>query len=225
MRRANTGHSPQRRLAVCVMGTVALTGAGLSSAAAQQNNLPELDVGSSIFWSTIYDGTASSFRERLIASGDDWQIFHSIYEGMEDEPLGPESLFVVYSGIDYRSCGDGALASADERKAVAGLWPLTEGASVALTTLEDPITIHVGEPTEFYLMGQTHPAHTIQIEYGDQDLNEQIVVLDELPLTVRMDWDETSWDKVMSVSGPKTATLETPTAAELGICAALLESK
>ena len=192
-------------------------------ASAEEPGLPELEAGSSIYWSSTFDGSADAFRERVILTGDDWVLYQSIFDTGEEEVISPDSLFLLYGGIDYRSCFDTPLPTEAERDAIKALRPFSEGATVELASLEDDPVVRVGAATEYFLMGQTHPAHEVLIDYGDEDLNEKLVVLDDYPLTVVIDWDDSSQDRVMMVSGAKTTKITPPTASQLGACAAILD--
>ena len=192
-------------------------------ASADEPALPELEAGSSVFWSASTGGSADTFRERVVLTGDDWVLYQSIFDTEEDEAMSPDSLFLLYGGIDYRSCFDTPLPTEAERDAIKALRPFSEGATVELASLEDDPVVRVGAATEYFLMGQTHPAHEVLIDYGDEDLNEKLVVLDDYPLTVVIDWDDSSQDRVMMVSGAKTTKITPPTASQLGACAAILD--
>lgn len=192
-------------------------------AAADEPGLPELEAGSSVFWTSSNNGSMDTFRERVVLTGDDWVLYQSIYDSEEDEEMSPDSLFLLFGGIDYRSCVEAPLPTEAERDAIKALRPFTEGATVELASLEDGPVVKVGAATEYFLMGKTYPAHEVLIDYGDASLDEKLVILDDYPLTVVIDWDESSQDRVMMVSGAKATKITPPTASQLGACAAILD--
>ena len=49
-------------------------------ASADEPALPELEAGSSVFWSSSTGGSADTFRERVVLTGDDWVLYQSIFD-------------------------------------------------------------------------------------------------------------------------------------------------
>lgn len=174
--------------------------------------------GSKLFWTSAYDGGSDRFHETLIAQGDDFEIFRNEGEWAEG---GVSDHFAVFSGIYYVGC-DTDMPSDDERQAISGLWPLEEGASLDLTT-GDGATLEIGPARDFFLMGKTWPSHTVTGKYlGDEPSEEQLIVLDDLPLTVSVVWDEGGRDAVTLVTKPPAvASIEIDTDL-IGNCAGLL---
>ncbi|MGB3627406.1 MAG: hypothetical protein WA989_16355 [Henriciella sp.] len=208
----------------CVIAVVAIV-SGPFAATAEDAPLPALEPGSSVFWNSIYEGGQSTFREIVVAAGDDWVLFESKFDDQWSEDVtAAENLFLVFSGIDYRSCADGPLPSREERAAVKALRPFKAGDTVELTTPEGSPTVTVGEAENYFLMGEMRPAHKIFVDFEDDEFDENLVVLDDMDLTVAIDWDEQSRDKIMSVTSGKPGAATGFTEEELGICAPLLVS-
>ena len=210
---------PTGRLALAGLAAMLAT----SGAAAQGSSLPAaIEPGASVYWASVYEGGSDPFRERVVATGKDWVIYQTIFEGDEDKSPSSDDSFVLFSGIDYRGCAEGPLANEAERKAIAALRPFKAGDTVELGSMTQKPVLRVGEATDVFLMGQKRAAHDILIDYEDDELDERLVVLDELPLTVKIEWAENTEDRVMLVSGPKNTELKPIDAGQLGVCAALL---
>ena len=185
--------------------------------------LPDVGGGSIVYWSSAYEGSSDQYHERILATGDDWVLFKSEFD---DDFVETETsdLFMIFSGTEYRAC-DETMPTAEERQALAALFPLEEGATVALTSDDGDRTVRVGAATNYFLMGQMHPAHEVFMEFEDEEQNHKLVVLDEKPFTVAIDWNETSSDRVMSITSPKEAPRSGQTAEDLGNCAAFLTAR
>ncbi|GAB5458446.1 MAG: hypothetical protein Hens3KO_14760 [Henriciella sp.] len=180
----------------------------------------DLAPGSNIYWLNGYEGGYDQSREQLIALGDDFAIYKTISEYLTGDV---SDYFALFSGIDYRTC-DGDMPTADERRALSDLWPLTEGGSAQIS-LPELATIEVGAATEFYLMDKRLPAHNVTIDYSDNEntQDEALIVLDQIPVTVAIRWSETEKDTATLITGPKpefTADLSEET---IGSCAGLLK--
>ena len=206
--------------------SLALVGAPFADA--QSGDLPELEAGASIFWATSAGVSENTFRERVVAVGEDWVLYESLFEDAwtdEDTPVA-ERLFLLFSGIDYRGCHEDPLPTPEERAALKSLRPVTPGDKVEIGSLDSAPVITVGEPVEYYLMGKTHPAHRIMLDHqGDDMTDENLVVLDEADLTVVIDWDDESRDKVMSIMRAKREPAAAYTDIELGTCAPIMNEK
>ena len=190
-------------------------GSGAAFAAPDQT-FP-LGPGSYIFWTSAYDGGSDRYQEQLIAQKDDVQLFKT----MNEYSAGDESdYFALFSGIYITLC-DTEMPTADERSAIADLWPLTPGAAVEIKS-GDGAKIEVGEPTQYYLMGQYHPAHLVTgTYYGDEESSETLTILDNVKLTVGIDWDEGSKDRAMLVTKPNAVASTEVDTDLIGTCADL----
>lgn len=216
-----TGRSTRRTLALLAFAALPF------AAAAEDASTPAPQPGASVFWNSVSDGSTSTFRELVIATGEDWVLYESKFDDaweLEDMTV-TDNLFLLFSGIDYRSCTDGPLPSAEEREALKSLRPFKKGDTVELATLEAKPVVKVGEGLNYFLMGQMRPAHKIHIDYEDDESDENLVVLDDTNLTVAIDWDETSRDRVMSVTSGNPDAPIGFTEEELGVCAPLLASQ
>lgn len=192
------------------------------AAQAEASSLPALEPGASLFWNSVYEGSPSNFRERVVAAGEDWVLYETRFEDdWGDDTSLTENLFLLFSGIDYRSCLDGPLPSDAERAALRALRPFKEGDTVELTTVDGSPTVKVGEAVAFFLMGGMRPARRIFIDHEDDTSDENLVVLDEVDVTVAIDWGDKSRDKLMAITSGK-ADAPTFSQEELGICAPLL---
>ncbi|MEQ9315053.1 MAG: hypothetical protein RLN72_04320 [Henriciella sp.] len=216
-----TGQLTRRAIALLALSALPF------AAAAEEASPPAPQTGSSVFWNSVSSGSQSTFRELVIATGEDWVLYESKFEDAWefDDMTVTDNLFLLFSGIDYRSCTDGPLPSVEEREALSSLRPFKVGDTVELTTLEGAPVVKVGEAVNYFLMGEMRPAHKIHIDYEDDESDENLVVLDEMDLTVAIDWDETSRDKVMSVTSGNPDAPIGFTEEELGVCAPLLASQ
>jgi len=105
-----------------------LFGSGAAEAAPDQP--VSLGPGSIVFWTSAQDGNADRFRETLLIEGEDF----AIYQTESDWAAGDETdYFVLFSGIYYNTC-DLEMPNAEERAALAALWPLTEGDTAEIAT-------------------------------------------------------------------------------------------
>jgi len=186
--------------AICAFGL------GLSASGLAYSETPlseRYGVGSSLYWASVFEGSsADGFREKVLRVASDAELFRS---GEEDDFLDESSFFALFSGILFRSC-DQDMPTAEERDALAGLWPLTEGDEVSITS-DGGATVIIGAPTQYFLMGAERAAHHVEIKYDtsteEENFDEKLIVLDDLKLTVQIDWDDTSIDKVMLVTRAK----------------------
>ena len=187
--------------------------------------IPDVEAGVSLFWVSHYEGYDSSYRERIVAAEEDW----AIYQLLEDERLsesdevGPYDFYVLFSGIDYRSCSDDEMPDEAERGRLAALFPLTEGSVMEETTYTGSPVIRVGAREDFFLMGETVSANEVVFDYPeDAEHEDEIVfVLSDKPYTVALDWGEIGKDRVTLIA-QSDDTLEAPSPDMLGKCAALL---
>lgn len=171
-----------------------------------------------VYWVSASDGSTDRFQERLIAEKDDAQIYQTISDWQAEDA---SDYFALFSGIHFVSCDEG-MPTAEERDKVAGLWPLTEGAVVELTS-GDGATFEVKEPLDFFLMGKTYPAHIVSGKYGgDEPSEEDLVILDEAPLTVRIDWEDGGRDTATLVTRPPAVASPLEDLDSIGNCASLL---
>lgn len=175
--------------------------------------------GSSVYWINFYEYDHDQYRELLVAQGDDFAIYKTV---SEYEAGDASDYFALFSGIDFHSC-DMDMPDAARRQSVASLWPLEEGKSVEIT-LPDNATVAVGAPTEFFLMGETLPAHNVTFDYADNEENsdEVLVVLDQMPVTASIRWNETDRDTVMMITKPKDVPTADLSEETIGACASLL---
>lgn len=203
---------------VLTIGAV-LLGSGTAQAAPDQS--PLMGPGSSVYWTSAHDGNADRFRETLLAQGEDFALFKTESEWAAGDEA---DYFALFSGIYYNTC-DLEMPTAEERAALAGLWPLTEGGAVELSSDQGAI-VEVGSQTEYYLMGQMRDAHSISLAYlGDDPSEETIFVLDALPLTVAIHWQDGSQDSATLVTRPRSVA-STPVDTDLiGNCASLLNNQ
>lgn len=196
-----------------------LLGSGAAHAVPDQS--PSMGPGSSIYWTSASDGNADRFRDTLLVQGEDFALFKT----ESDWGAGDETdYYALFSGIYYNTC-DLEMPTDEERAALAGLWPLTEGNKVEITS-DTGATFEVGSQAEFFLMGKMRAAHQVQGAYfGDDPSEETIYVLDDLPLTVAVHWPEGGRDSVTLVTKPKSVA-STPVDTDLiGTCASLLNKQ
>lgn len=187
--------------------------------------IPDVEAGVSLFWVSHYDGMDSSYRERIVAAGEDWAIYQlledeGLYEGDE---VGPD-FYALFSGIDYRSCSEDQMPDEAERGRLAALFPLTEGSVMEETTYTGSPVIRVGAREDFFLMGETVSANKVVFDFPEDDEeheDEIVFVLSDKPYTVALDWGETGKDRVTLIA-QSDETLEAPSPDTLGNCAALL---
>ncbi|MCZ4299378.1 hypothetical protein [Henriciella marina] len=187
--------------------------------------IPDVEAGVSLFWVSHYDSMDSSYRERIVAAGEDWAIYQlledeGLYEGDE---VGPD-LYALFSGIDYRSCREDHMPDEAERGRLAALFPLTEGSVMEETTYTGSPVIRVGAREDFFLMGETVSANKVVFDFPEDDEeheDEIVFVLSDKPYTVALDWGETGKDRVTLIA-QSDETLEAPSPDTLGNCAALL---
>ena len=203
-----------------VLGIGALfLGSGAAYAAPDQTI--SMGEGSAVYWTSAYDGGNDQFHETLLVQGDDFAIFRSENEWSEGE-VGDH--FALFSGIYFITC-DMEMPTKAERTALSEMWPLTEGATIDLSS-GDAVAYVVGAPTEYFLMGKWHAAHTLSGTYqGDEPSEETLIVLDDMPLTVGLHWEDGSRDAAMLVTQPKSVA-STPVDTDLiGNCASLLNNE
>ena len=188
-----------------------------AAVAAPDDALP-LGPGSVVYWTSVYDGGSDEYREALLAEGEDFALYQMVSEWAEG---GAGDYFALFSGIYYAPCED-EMPSAEEREAIAGLYPLSPGAKVAIGGDQGP-TFTIGEATEFFLMGRPRAAHKIDVTYaGDDPSEESITVLDDMPLTVAIQWSDGARDSASLVTSPKSVA-STPVDTDLiGNCASLM---
>ena len=203
----------------------ALLAAGLissfPSALAETETALPLGPGSTLFWQSIFDGDSDKFSEKVIAEGEDFKIYQSNTDFSDG---GPADFFALFSGIDFRSCDD-EMPTPEERIAVAALWPLEAGKTANIFVTSDNLaTIEIQETTDFFLMGQTFPAHAVKIDYQNNEEveDEALVILDGTELTVRINWSETSRDTLSLVTKPRPGAVYDVSEEAIGTCAALL---
>lgn len=196
-----------------------LFGSGVAQAAPDQP--VSLGPGSVVFWTSAQDGNADRFRETLLIEGEDF----AIYQTESDWAAGDETdYFALFSGIYYNTC-DLEMPNAEERDALAALWPLTEGDTAEIAT-DQGASVEIGEASEFFLMGKRHAAHQISISYlGEEASEETVFVLDDVPMTVAVHWEGGGRDSATLVTRPKSVA-STPVDTDLiGTCASLLNNQ
>lgn len=199
--------------------TVALV--SFPSALAETDTALPLGPGSVLFWSSHFDGSNDRYAEKVIAEGPDFKIY---LNDIEELGIGPANYFALFSGIDYRSC-DAEMPAAEERVAVAALWPLETGKTAAIfTTSDNPAAVKIGDATDMFLMGQSRAAHSIKIDYenNEETEDETIFVLNDTHLTGVIEWAEGSQDTLLLVTKPRPETDYDLSEGAIGTCAALL---
>lgn len=203
---------------VLAIGAMVL-GFGVASAA-PDSEIP-IGPGTVVYWTSAYDGGSSNFRENLIAQGDDFQLF--VTEG-EWAPGGLEDHFALFSGIYFAAC-DQRMPTAEERSDLAGLWPLTTGQQVEIAT-GDEATLKVGAATEVFLMGETRAAHIVNSVYrGDDPSEEDLLILDNTPLTVGVLWEDGTKDRATLVTKPNSVASMPVDTDLIGNCASLINNQ
>jgi hypothetical protein len=180
-----------------------------------------LGTGSDLYWTSAYEGGSDRFKERLIAENGDVQIFRTDNEFSEG---APSDYFALFSGIYYATC-DLEMPTAEERAALEGLWPLTPGNQVEIKS-GDGAKIEVGEPTEFFLMGKSRPAHIVTGKYfGEEESSETLIVLNDVRLTVGINWQDDGKDSVTLVTKPDAVASTNANTDLIGNCADLLKTQ
>ncbi len=203
---------------VVIIGEI-LLGSGAAHAA------PDLTfpfgAGSDLYWTSAYDGGSDRFKERMIAENGDVQIYQTDNEFAEG---APSDYFALFSGIYYATC-DLDMPTAEERTALERLWPLTPGSVVEIKS-GDGAKIEVGEPTEYFLMGKRRPAHTVTGKYyGEEESSETLIVLDDVKLTVSINWQDDGKDSVTLVTKPDAVASTYSNTDLIGTCADLLNTQ
>lgn len=205
-------------------GAAALAFLALSSGAASSQAVEALDLGpgSQVFWINNYDGGLDHFQEKLVGQAGDVGVYKNVYDGVEESP---SEYFALFSGIYYITCDD-EMPSQDEQDAMAALRPFEAGKTLVVASGNDAEIVIV-EPTEFFLMGRSWPAHTLQLTYGNDDerSTETISVLDDYPLTVQIDWEDNSKDTAMLVTRSKDMAQIDADEDLIGNCAGLLKEQ
>ncbi|MEM5518239.1 hypothetical protein WNY37_14865 [Henriciella sp. AS95] len=176
------------------------------------------------YWSSSYEGAQSSYRARVIAVGEDFVLFEPAGGEVwteEEEDQSAASSFAEFSGLFVRFC-DETMPSAEDRAALAAMWPLKPGDTAAVAG-ERPGKVTVKEETEFFFMGENRKAWTVDVEYDGAI--EVSTVLPDYPMIANFIWAEAEGeDRLMAVNsnaaGPTPEDLE---AKELGTCASLIE--
>ena len=210
------------RAAIALL-SIAIAAPGL---AGHGQELPAPEAGVSLFWASNYTGDNSSFRERVVAAGEDWAIYESLWDTPYDDGVepGPGDYFAMFNGIDYRSCSEDEMPSEAERAGLSALRPFEEGTELVLTSLDASPSIRVGAAVDFFLMGKTVQGREVVLDFADDaedKTDEALTVLENDPYTVKLDWGEDGIDRVMLIAQSDTP-VETPTAEMLGNCASLL---
>ncbi|MEO1660189.1 MAG: hypothetical protein AAFR51_04315 [Pseudomonadota bacterium] len=191
------------------------------SALAETDAALPLGPGSALYWQSSFDGSSDQYTETVIAAGEDFKIYKSNNDFSDH---GPEDFFALFSGIDFRPCNED-MPAAEDRAAAAALWPLEVGKRAeVLANSDNPVKIEILQETNFFLMGQSLPAHVVKIDYQDNDEteDEDVVVLDDTKITVRLDWSATSRDALTLVTKPRPDAVYDLSEEAIGACAALL---
>ena len=194
---------------------------GFGAAHAAPDSAISVGPGSFVYWASLYEGNSDRYREELLADLGDVHV----YRTGETYSNGDASDYhALFSGIYFATC-DTVMPTRAERDALAALWPLSEGASVEITS-GDGASFTVGAPTKVFLMGHDHPAHIVSGIYpGDAEEDEStetLVVLDRAPLTATVDWQGEGREKMLLVTRPKPDRLEPLDTDLIGNCAQLL---
>ncbi len=189
-----------RRVCSIALASVLICASG---AQAEEGDLPVIDTGTIYYWTNKFDGGTDKFHEKLAIKDGDVEIYQTLGEYVSGDA---SDYYALFSGIEYRSCQDDQMPSAEDRKAIAALWPLETGKTVTTTSNGEPASeIEIGEPTQFFLMGEVRPAHKITINYPGKDdaTTEELTVLDDLAVTVAIRWNETDADTLQLITGAK----------------------
>ena len=135
------------------------------------------------------DGVSEApLRQLVVASGADYAVYANLVEN--DASLDRDVFFIEYSGVHWRACG-AVQPSEDERRALAGMWPLKTGANTAIQATEygvegDTQTISVEEVRTVAdpLLGE-QPVAVIVNAYA---LPEYSSYAPRLHAVLRLDW-------------------------------------
>lgn len=177
--------------------------------------------GSHIYWASVYDGGSDNYRETLLVEGEDFALYQMVSDWAQGDT---NDYFALFSGIYYAPCEDD-MPTAQEREAIAGLYPLNPGDKVEIVS-NGGASFTVGEATEFFLMGRPRAAHQIDVVHaGDDPSEEAIVVLDDTPLTVAIQWDESARDLARLVTSPKSVASTRVDPDLIGSCASLMNNQ
>lgn len=204
---------------VLLMAAALIAGA---SAAADEKNSLAVGPGSYIYWTSAYDGGSEQYQEKMIAEGDGFAVYQSVNDYQSSDA---SDYFALFSGTYFTTC-DAEMPTEEERKALAALLPFTAGQSVEITS-GDGARVEIGAATEFFLMGKTWPAHKVAYAYADGDgtTDEDVIVLDQVPVTVSIRWDESSVDAVTLVTRPKSEFEPDLSEDTIGNCASLFNQQ
>ena len=174
--------------------------------------------GSLGFWINSYDGATDRYSEKVMSQGEGFEIYQVSSEYRSGEA---SDYYALFSGTYYASC-DEDMPNAEDRAELKDLLPLAPEKTADIGAADDGTLISVLAPTEFFLMGRNWPAHSVKIQYRGEDPNEETVtVLDALPLTVRIDWDDDSRDTLLLVTKPTSIAPDLDKSL-IGNCASLL---
>ncbi|MEL6415104.1 MAG: hypothetical protein AAFQ15_09230 [Pseudomonadota bacterium] len=191
------------------------------SAMAEADAALPLGPGSALYWVCHYDGSNDRYSEKVIAEGEDFKVF---LNDAQELGGGPENYYALFSGIDYRLC-DAEMPTTEEREAISALWPLEAGKTAAIfATSDNPASVQVGNATELFVMGKYRSAHSVTIDYqnNEETEDETIVVLNDTHLTALIEWAENSRDTLLLVTKPRPDKNFDLSEGAIGTCAALL---
>ncbi len=199
--------------------SLSLIGATLTGAAhAETFEAPSL--GTEFHTMTVFEGEASTFKSRVIFSGDDFAITVNA-----DEQFGPTDYLIEFSGVHFATC-DGAMPSPEERQSLQDFWTAEPGAV---------ISIGGDIPTEYTLvrrvprtvLGQDDEVLEVSTAYSSEgkDESEFLVISKRLGAVIELDWRSAGGrDVVYKVASSLKGFLEKPPSPEmLGNCFVLTQ--
>lgn len=202
------------RVALAIVFSIIGSGAAF---AAPDQTIP-LGPGSTIYWTSAYEGGTDKFQERFIYAGEDFDLYRTDGDGDASD------YFALFSGIYFTTC-DTEMPTADERAQLAALWPLIEGASVEIST-GDGAKYEVGAPAPTFLMGETRAAHVIEGTYFGEDASrETLTILEDLPFTVGIQWEDGGKDTVTLITQPDAVASTMVDTDLIGNCASLMNTQ
>ena len=196
---------------------------GAPALAAGAQDMLEPAPGVILSWTSHYDDYSSGFREMIVAAGDDWAIYQSLFDDDPAHEVGADDYYIVFSGIDYRACVEAELPDEAEREALAAL-ALGEQQVLEDSSIQGNPAVRAGEEVDFFLMGETVTAREIVIDFAEDDednTDQTITVLGAHPYTAKIDWGDGTIDRLMLIAEAETVP-DMPPAELLGDCAAFL---
>ena len=204
-----------------VRASVLLTAlAAFAQAGAAQQAYQPPQPGTMITWKFEIGDTSRVRLSEVIASGDDFVVFDP---DIQQSSGTPADFIVEFSALHSQAC-DQPLLSAEDRSALASVWPLTSGASASVRTGVSS-TYKVGEETRVDIISDiagAREAWKVESRYGQAAM--QLAVSPSLGMQVRLDWPSGDSGHVLEVVEAQGAiSPPQPSARSLGYCAELLQ--